>query len=282
MLISTIFLTFFIKIIVKIPQIWYYIYDFIIFGRRRHMNSFIDTHTHTIASGHYTTDTVRNLAEEASKKGLEYLGVTDHSFGVLTGAKESYFLNLKLLSPKNIYGVKMLYGAEVNILGTNGKIDLSDETMAKLDYCIASLHSDCYKPSTEKDNTLALTNAMKNKFVNIIGHAENSEYPADFSLVAECASDTGTMIELNGSSVMNGGYRGNQRPYAKKLLTECKKQKTYISLGSDSHGRERVGYFKDCLELLGEVSYPEDLIVNFNRELFFKLISEKRKLWSKL
>ena len=33
------------------------------------MNTIIDFHTHTIASGHHTTDTVTKMAEEAKKRG---------------------------------------------------------------------------------------------------------------------------------------------------------------------------------------------------------------------
>ena len=34
------------------------------------MNTIIDFHTHTIASGHHTTDTVTKMAEEAKKRGV--------------------------------------------------------------------------------------------------------------------------------------------------------------------------------------------------------------------
>lgn len=43
----------------------------------RHMQIAVDFHTHTIASGHYTTDTLTDLAKAANSAGLAYLAVTD-------------------------------------------------------------------------------------------------------------------------------------------------------------------------------------------------------------
>ncbi len=42
-----------------------------------------------------------------------------------------HFQNLKAI-PREIYGVKILYGAEVNILDLEGNIDLADEVLENL------------------------------------------------------------------------------------------------------------------------------------------------------
>ncbi|HIT89276.1 MAG TPA: phosphatase, partial [Candidatus Merdenecus merdavium] len=42
------------------------------------MEYILDTHSHTIASGH-AYSTIREMAKMASKKGLELLGITEHS-----------------------------------------------------------------------------------------------------------------------------------------------------------------------------------------------------------
>ena len=41
------------------------------------MNFVLDTHTHTVASGHAYC-TIREMAKAASEKGLELLGITEH------------------------------------------------------------------------------------------------------------------------------------------------------------------------------------------------------------
>lgn len=42
------------------------------------MKYVLDAHTHTIASGH-AYSTIREMAKAASEKGLELLGITEHS-----------------------------------------------------------------------------------------------------------------------------------------------------------------------------------------------------------
>lgn len=236
----------------------------------------VDLHTHTVSSMHHTKDTTRLLALTASERGLSYLGITDHSKGNFSGANESHFVTQKMLSPKVMYGVNLLYGAEVNILDGNGKVDLSDTVMKKIDYVIASLHSDVFKPSYESYNTNAIMRAMDNPLINIIGHPENSEFPVNFSLLADYAKETGTALELNSASVEYGGYRGDQRLLAKALLIECKKYGTFITLGSDSHGKDKVGSFRESIELLEEVSFPEDKILNLNVGNFLSFVYTKR------
>ncbi len=240
------------------------------------MEILVDLHTHTIASGHHTTDTVRELALSAKNKGLKYLGITDHTKGMISGAKDSYFNVLKMLSPKSIYGVNMLYSAEVNILNVNGEVDLTTEILKKLDYSIASLHEEVFKPKSESENTRAVLSAMDNKYINIIGHAENSLYPVSFPLICEKAKETNTIIEVNSVSADKEGYRGEQHYLLKSLLRECKNYGCYVSLGSDSHGKENVGDFSKSLNLLKDLSFPQDKIVNYDMNLFFKLVKNKR------
>lgn len=240
------------------------------------MKIICDLHTHTIASGHHTKDTVFMLAKTASEKGLSYLGITDHSKGMTNGAKDSYFINLKTLSPLKINGVGMLYGIEANIVDSNGSLDVNNDVLKKLDYAIASLHEETFKPQSESANTNAILKVMDNPFVNIIGHPENAEYPVNFSLICEKAKETDTIIELNTESVKKDGYRGNQREKAKELMLACKKYGCYVSLGSDSHGKERVGDLDEGVALLEEVGISPDKVVNTDITLFKYIISKKR------
>ena len=42
------------------------------------MEYIVDTHTHTIASGH-AYNTILEMAKAASEKGIKLLGITDHA-----------------------------------------------------------------------------------------------------------------------------------------------------------------------------------------------------------
>ena len=79
-----------------------------------------DTHTHTISSGH-AYSTLDELVKEASKKGLEVIAITDHTPAMPGGAHAFHFANLRII-PKEMYGVRILRGAETNIMDYEGHI----------------------------------------------------------------------------------------------------------------------------------------------------------------
>ena len=66
------------------------------------------------------------MAKDAYAAWLKMLGISDHGPKTLGGGRISYFRSLAFAQPKRL-GVRMLYGAEVNILDQEGKLDLDDE-----------------------------------------------------------------------------------------------------------------------------------------------------------
>ena len=82
-----------------------------------------DIHTHSVASGHGTSCTISDMAKAASRKGLKLLGITDHGPATLASGTPSYFRSLTY-SPRKRFGVDLFYGIELNILDTDGRVDL--------------------------------------------------------------------------------------------------------------------------------------------------------------
>ena len=110
----------------------------------------IDTHSHTIASGHAYC-TIREMAAAAAKKGLSGLAITEHAPTMPGTCHAFYFSNLKVL-PRQMSGVEMLFGVELNILDSNGNIDLSEALLKEMDLVIASLHLPCLQKRQTKKN----------------------------------------------------------------------------------------------------------------------------------
>ena len=83
----------------------------------------MDLHTHTIASGH-AYNTLREMAKAAADRGLEILGITEHAPMMPGTCYNYYFHNLKTV-PRELYGIRLLLGAELNILNPQGEVDLN-------------------------------------------------------------------------------------------------------------------------------------------------------------
>ena len=66
---------------------------------------------------------------------------------------------------------------EANIIGMDGSLDTDKLDPSELDVLIASFHLPCLKPGTIQENTRVLIRAMENKYVNIIGHPDDSRIP---------------------------------------------------------------------------------------------------------
>lgn len=226
-----------------------------------------DIHTHTIASGHGSTATITDMAKAAAVHNLKMLGITDHGPATLGGGRVSYFRSLAYARKKRL-GIEMLYGAEVNILDNNGKLDLEDAILEKLDYAIASIHKPVKKPGTLEENTAAYIAAMQNPSVRIIGHCDDDKYPVDHLAIVKAAMKYDVLLEINNSSLSPDGYRGDTRFNDLMILNLCRHFHYPVVLASDSHGTKHVGDFSYALELAKLAGMPESLIMNYSMKAF--------------
>lgn len=220
-----------------------------------------DMHTHSIASGHGTTRTICDMAKKASKKGLKLLGITEHGPATLAACTPSYFRNV-IFSSKKRFGVELMYGVELNILDTNGSVDLEESILSQLDYAIASMHYHNFRPHDISQNTAAYVNVMKNPHVKILGHCDNPAYPVDYDTIVACAKENRVMLEINEASLAPYSYRGDARANCAEILRCCQKYDVPIVLSSDSHGTEHIGDFTYAAEFVRQAKFPERLIYN--------------------
>lgn len=232
------------------------------------MKDVLDVHTHTYASGH-AYSTMKEMIEAAKRKGLKVFGITDHAPHMPGSAHEYYFMNLKAV-PKDGYGIKLILGAELNIIDYSGSTDISSKSLKSLDYAIASLHPPCIEAGNIEENTSAIIGAMRNPKVIIIGHPDNPRFPVDFDLIAKAAKDKKVLLELNNSSYNVNGYRIGSREQAKLMLKACQKYQTEVIMGSDAHIEFEIGNHKNSMEVIEQNNFPEELVVNTSEEKFLK------------
>lgn len=222
--------------------------------------SVLDLHTHTIASGHAYC-TIREMARAAAEQGLSLLGITEHAPKMPGTCHEYYFHNLKVV-PREMYGIRVFFGSEVNILDAEGTVDLNERELRGLDIVIASLHLPCMRPGTMEENTAAYVNAMKNPYINIIGHPDDGRYQIDYRALVEGAKQYHKVLELNNHSLEPSCFRKNARENDTRMLELCKEYGVPVVMGSDAHFDTLIGDFDCARALLEELDFPEELVLN--------------------
>ncbi|MBN2656363.1 MAG: phosphatase [Spirochaetales bacterium] len=234
------------------------------------MKNLLDIHCHSIASGHAYSSIEEN-ARAASARGLELLAITDHGPAMPGGAHIYHFHNLRIL-PTRIEGVRILKGAEANIMNYDGSIDLDEECLAGLDFVIASLHPPCIAFGSERENTDAMIGAMRNPGIHVIGHPGDARYPFNIEEVVAASKETGTLLEINNSSLKPTSFRPGSDAILRKTAAVCLEKNVPLVMGSDAHFSADAGLFHEAEKLLAEAGFPEEMILNKSVEAFLKHI----------
>lgn len=240
------------------------------------MEFVLDVHTHSIASGH-AYSTILEMAQAAKNKGLDLLGISEHAPSMPGTCNEIYFQNLKVI-PNMIDGIELLFGAEANIIDFNGNVDLTARTFDCLDYAIASIHTNILEPASSIENTRAYLKAMRNPYINIIGHPDDGRIPIDYKELVLTAKETHTLLEVNNTSLSPDTFRSNARANYKTMLNLCAEHSVPIIVNSDAHISYDVGNLQNAVDLLDELDFPEELIANESVERFKHWISLKNRL----
>ncbi len=247
-------------------------------GKKLNVLKFVvDTHTHTISSGH-AYSTVQEMAKGAYEKGIEMIAITDHG-PAMEGAPCIYhFGNLEAI-PDTVYGTKIIRGVEANIIDYNGNTDMPDRYLRKLEFVMASFHDICIEPSTVEDHTRAMVNVLKNPLIDAVAHPGNPVFTVDIDQVVKTAKKYNKLIEINNHSfVMRKGSEENCSIFAEK----CKEYGVRIICGSDSHISFTVGSFHNVEEILEGCSFPEELILNTSTEKMEAYLKERKERISRV
>lgn len=235
------------------------------------MNIIADTHTHTTASTH-AYSSLQEMVHAASLRGLYAIGITDHGVSMPGAPGRWYFSNMRVI-PRILEGILVLRGQETNVVDFDGNTDLEDECADKLDWIIASIHREAFLPSqpTIEGITNAWLNIAKNPRVHVVGHSGTEDYKYDYEAVIPEFGRQGKLVEMNEGSFL---ARPNSIPNCVEIMKLCKKHEVSIIVDSDSHFSAGVGCFVHSLELLKEIDFPEELVVNSSVARFQEYLKE--------
>lgn len=247
----------------------------------------IDTHTHTLISGH-AYNTINEMIAKAMKKDLDILCITDHGPAMPGSANEFYFSNLRVIN-KELYPIvkgdiifsekylRVIFGMEANIIDYDGTTDYENigDNIHNIKHIIASFHSICLAPGTEEENTRAYIGAINKPYVSVLGHIDDGRIPCNYEKIVKAAKEKNVLIEVNNSSNSENSFRENSTKNTLEYLQLCKENDVMIVLGSDAHWDEDICNFENVLPLLKKVNFPEELIINSSKEKFLDFVDKK-------
>ncbi|HWS43122.1 MAG TPA: phosphatase [Pseudoflavonifractor sp.] len=218
-----------------------------------------DLHTHTLVSGH-AYGTIREMAYEASNHGIKLLGISEHAPGIPGTVNPIYYMNLGVI-PRTLSGVEIIHGCEINVLN-DGTLSLEQRYIDQLDYAIVGIHRQCYQDEGRQKNTENMIECMKHEKVCFVSHPDDDHTPLDYELLVKAARQYHVALELNNSSLGKVDQRLNCVQNYKTMLGLCMEHGVNIIVSSDAHDPSWVGKFDLACNLLEEIKFSEDLILN--------------------
>ncbi len=234
------------------------------------MKFMADTHTHTIASTHAYSTLLENI-HQAAQVGLECLGMTDHAPAQPDSPHLWHFVNLTAIPPV-VEGVRILKGVECNILDETGRVDLEPEVLRQLEWRIASIHAPCYKQgATVQDNTNAYLGICENPCIDVIGHSGRGSFRYDYQKLIPLFGERGKLVEINESTLKSSSSRKN----CTEIAALCKKYRVPVIVDSDAHFALSIGRFSAAMEMLEEIDFPEELVINADSDRFWDYLAQK-------
>ncbi len=263
-----------------------------------------DVHMHTFESD--GANSIREMAEAAIARGLEYIAITDHSknlamtngmddaralahatrvreasqqlaeeFAAGRGPQwqryEAQFGEDNALARKPTVPFRILAGVEVDIL-LDGALDLEDATLAQLDVVVASVHSGFNQ--TPEEVTARVLRAAENPHVHILGHPtgrkvlKREPYKIDVEQLLTSAVRLGVAVEHNASPARSDLSDLNLRR-AREL--GCK-----IVVNTDAHSKEELDQIDfGIVQLRRAWLTPADVLNTLSVDEFLRRIQRK-------
>jgi DNA polymerase (family 10) len=193
-----------------------------------------DLHSHSDWSdGRHS---VREMAQAARARGLQYLAITDHSRRLAAAhGLDPVRLGRQIdeIERTRVEGIALLKGIEVDIL-KDGTLDLPDSALGELDVVVAAVHGAFGLARARQ--TERILRALDNPYVTMLAHplgrliGSREPYEVDMLKIVRKAAARGRFLELNA------------HPERLDLLdVHCRMAKdegVLVSVNSDAHSIE--------------------------------------------
>jgi DNA polymerase (family 10) len=221
-------------------------------------------------------NSIKEMAEEARKIGLEYIVVTDHSKSLaMTGGLDEKMLlkqgrEIDKLN-EQIDGIRILRGVELNIL-KDGSLDITDEVLEKLDFVGAAVHS--HFNLNKEEMTKRVLKAIENPNVDFLCHPTTRQIQRrepiqlDTEKIIEAAKDNGTILDIDSYP----DRLDLKDEYIRKAVEIGAK----LGVSSDAHSVVQLHYLElGIAQARRGWATPKDIVNTRKVEEFLKMLKSK-------
>lgn len=165
---------------------------------------------------------------------------------------------------RKINGVTVIRGIEFDITAPGRRHQRHGEQEPEADrLALASFHECLFPPADKSIHTAALEAILYNPYVNAFGHLGNPNFDFDHEYIISRCNERGKVVEINNASL---NVRAGSKQNCADIARMCMKYEVPIVVDSDSHICYRVGHVEGALEMLEEIGFPEELIINSSME----------------
>lgn len=213
-------------------------------------------HNHTVASD--GSATLPQMAQAAAARGLEYLGISDHS--------HSAFYARGLDAPRLLEQVEavraldapcaILTGVESDILA-DGSLDYPPQVLAELEVVVASVHR--RHAQSAEAMTARMCAAARNPWTAIVGHPTGrlllGRPPSDFDVGAllDACVESGCAVELNANP--------HRLDLSERHLAMAKERGLLVSIAADAHSTDELDHLEHGVAIARRAGLsPEDVL----------------------
>jgi putative hydrolase len=206
--------------------------------------------------------TLAAIRQTCRLRGYAYAAVTDHSHGLkiaggmsMQEARDQREVIHKL-NTQSVDGFRLLQGIEANI-GSDGRLDLSDDEAALFELVLAAPHSSLRRTD---DQTERLLTALQHPHVRVLAHprgritGSRAGVMAQWPVVFAAAAERGVAVEIDGDPA--------RQDLDHTLAAEALDLGCVFALDSDAHTTGQLAYAETAIAHARLAGIPPDRIVN--------------------
>lgn len=239
-----------------------------------------------------------DIAAAARRRGLKEVAITDHGplvagIGVRNAEKYKYLARQVEQSMEDEKDIRVYVGAEANIRGLDGRLDLDEEQTRDLDLLIAGLHPYTWPGTLEDGLKLFAQNSLRHLSRGRRARAVNNNTKACVSAAyanpsLDILSHPGLFFKVDMAEVARACLKnkvlleincGHEHPTFSAIM-EANRVGVDFIVNSDAHYPETVGELEYGRRAISEIGIEPERVVNLGRRGGLKTWGKKGRAYT--